>query len=446
MWGSPISVSKVCHRRSGGTPKRPASQARPARPGRTPRRAGAERLTWQPIDEPPPSLDDTHAFTAEHGFFRARKAERRDPLAGYEVPPGPPFTPDEARREVRRFLDVLADGRPIAEDHDDPLEHAQRNGLLLLIGPDEERVLARIGRRMPRDMALAWREALRGGTASDAFGPLSASERLDEKRVEAELRSGDSSRRRNLWIGSAALVVVVALLAAVLLLRDDGDETSGAISFGEVETPTDGVDLRAGPPPAVAPALVGRLDRPVAVRAGEGAIEDRVVLDPPAEDLPQAPGAIAATLFRYNGSGQVVLVGPAGWLASACIQISPIAQSLRPFETAYHETAPGACPDWVYGRDAVVGCASDTTIMLDLQIPEGEVGLAEGGTASLSAVRVLLLGTAPAYEQISLNGQVTVAAGDEVTVPTFGGAVGESVSFDVSAAGGAPLVGTCEIR
>jgi hypothetical protein len=155
---------------------------------------------------------------------------------------------------------------------------------------------------------------------------------------------------------------------------------------------------------------------------------------------------VAATLFRYNGSGQVVLVGPAGWLANTCIQVSPIAQSLRPFETAFHETAPGACPDWVYGREAVVGCAGDTTIMLDLRIPEGEVGLEEGGTASLSAVRALLLGTAPGYDQISLNGQIAVAAGDEVTVPAFGGAIGESVSFDVSAATGTPLVGTCTIR
>lgn len=362
------------------------------------------------------------------------------------VEPGPPFTPEEACIEVRRFLDVLADGRPIIEEHPDPLEYAQRNGLLLLIGPEEERVLARLARRMPRDMALAWRDALRGGQASDAFGPLSDAERLDEKRVEAELRKGDSHRRRNLLVGLGVLVVaVVAAVVGVVLTRGDDDEESGAITFTPTEEPGT-ADAREGPAPVVDPALVTRLDRVVAVSAGEGPIESRIVLDPPAEHLPQQPGVIAATLFHYNGTGQVVLVGPAGWLENACVQVSPIAQNLRPFETAYHETAPGACPDDVYGREATVGCSSDTTIMLDLRIPEGEVGLEEGGTAALSGVRIVLLGNAAGYDQISVNGQVTVAAGSEVAVPRFGAAVGESVSFDLSdPSGAAPLIGTCTI-
>jgi hypothetical protein len=101
-----------------------------------------------------------------------------------------------------------------------------------------------------------------------------------------------------------------------------------------------------------------------------------------------------------------------------------------------------ACPD-VQMRTATVGCVSDTTIMLDLRLPEGEVGLEEGGTAAVSAVRVKLVGNSPAYETISLNGQISVPAGSDVTVPSFGGAVGETVNFDVSAATGAPVVGSC---
>jgi hypothetical protein len=398
------------------------------------------------IDESPPTLEHTRAFSDERGFFRARPlgSPRRDPLAGFTVEAGPPWTPEEAREQVRHYLDVLADGRPILEQHDDPLEYAQRNGLLLLIGPDEERVLARLARRMPRDMAIAWRDALRGGHASDAFGPLSEPERLDEARVEAELRSGRVRRKRNLLVVAVAVVVAVAAGAFLLTRGDDDEETSGAISFDATEEPPSG-NLREGPPPAVQPELLVRLEQPVAVAAGSGPVESRIVVDPPVTDLPQPPGAVAATLFRYNGSGQVVLVGPPGWLANACIEVSPISEGLRPFETAYHETVPGTCPDGPK-RAANVGCLSDTTIMLDLRLPEGEVGLEEsllGETATVSAVRVKLVGSSPAYESISLNGQIAVAAGSEVTVPTFGGAVGETVNFDVSAATGAPVVGSC---
>jgi hypothetical protein len=316
--------------------------------------------------------------------------------------------------------------------------------LLLLIGPQEERYVARLARRMPRDMAIAWRDALRGGHASDAFGPLSEPERLDEARVEAELRSGSSTRRRNLIITAAVVVVAVAAAAFTLTGGDDSKDERGAITFDSTDQPTTG-DLRAGPPPAVQPALVARLDQPVALRAGDGPTESRIVVSPPATDLPQAPGAVTATLFRYNGSGQVVLVGPAGWLANACIEVSPISQGLRPFETAFHETVAGTCPTAPM-RAATVGCSSDTTIMLDLRLPEGEVGLEEsldGAKASVSAVRVKLVGNAAGYETISLNGQIVVPAGSDVTVPTFGGAVGETVNFDVSAATGAPIVGSC---
>jgi hypothetical protein len=405
------------------------------------------RLTWLPIDEPTPTLDDTQMFVDERGFFRAPPAgaARRDPLARFTIEAGPPWERDEANAQVRRFLDLLADGRPIAEEHDDPLEYAQRNGLLLLIGPDEERTLARMAKRMPRDMAVAWKDALRGGHASDAFGPLSEPERLDEKRVEAELRSGDRGRKRNLLVGSGLVVVLVAAVAFFALRDTDDGPDSGAITFDPTPEETGGND-RSGPAPAVVPALVARLDRPVAVTAGDAPQEERIVIDPPLEDLPQQPGAIAATLFRFNGAGQVVLVGPAGWLANACIEVSPIAPSLRAFEVAFHETAPGACPDSLVGRDATVGCLSDTTIMLDLlRIPEGEVGLEEGGTASIAAVRVKVVGNDPRYEYLSVNGQIAVAAGSEVTVPTFGGAVGETVNFDLSGADGSLLVGSCPL-
>jgi hypothetical protein len=397
-----------------------------------------------PIDERPPTLEHRRTFADERGFFRVQPADPalRDPLRDFHVEPGPPWTTEEAQAETRRFLDALADGRPIAEEHPDALEYAQRNGLLLLIGPDEERHLRRLAKRMPREMAIAWRDALRGGHASDAFGPLAEPERLDEGRVDAELKSGDSTRRRTLVVGGGVLAVLVVAVALFAVLRGGGDDrASGSITFGEGEQAAGG-DRRAGPPPAVVPELVARLDQPVAVSAGDGPIENRIVVSPPATDLPQPLGAVAATLFRYNGSGQVVLVGPAGWLAHACVEVSPISQGLRPFETAYYESTPGACAAPT-GRPANVGCKGDATVMLDLRLPEGEVGLEEGGTASVSGVRVKLVGSGASYEAISVNGLISVASGNDVAVPTFGGAVGDTVSFDLSASDGTPLIGSC---
>src|SRR5690606_35510813 len=133
-------------------------------------------------------------------------------------------------------------------------------------------VLARLARRMPREMAIAWRDALRGGSASDAFGPLSDAERLDEKRVEAALRAGDSHRRRNLLVLLGVLVVVAVAVGVVLARRgDDSAEDTGAITFEPTEEPGT-AESRDGPPPAVDPTLVTRPDRVVAVAEGEGPI------------------------------------------------------------------------------------------------------------------------------------------------------------------------------
>ncbi|HEX7094285.1 MAG TPA: hypothetical protein VF183_00275, partial [Acidimicrobiales bacterium] len=229
------------------------------------------------------------------------------------------------------------------------------------------------------------------------------------------------------------------------LRDDDTDDTVGSITFDPAGSDTDEAERRSGPPPVVDPALVARVERVVAVAEGSGPVESRIVMEPPAEHLPLPPASVVATLFHYNGRGQVVLVGPPGWADRACVQVSPISPTLRPFETALYEGEPGACPDGAFGRPATVGCRGDTTIMLDLELPAGEVGLAEGGTATLSAVRIVLLGKTAGYEHISVNGEVSVAAGAEVSVPRFGAAVGESVNFDVSAATGSPLVGTCVV-
>jgi hypothetical protein len=314
-----------------------------------------------------------------------------------------------------------------------------------LIGPGEERRLQPVFDRMPPAMADAWRHALRGGSAVEAFGPVSDQEALDEARVDADLTAGGQRRRTLTIAGVAAACLLVVGAVAFALSRGDDGPRQGSITFDPVGGAA-GPDNRGGPPPAVEKALLTRLDRPVAVRAGDGDVQQRVVMNPPATDLPQPPGAIAATLFRYNDRGQVVLVGPAGWAAKACVQVSVISAGLRPFDTSIYEAAPGACAGNGFGRAATLGCSSDTTIMLDLEIPEGEVGLAEGGRATVAAVRVVLLGNAAGYERISLNGQIAVPAGQDVKVPTFGGPADSQVSFDVSAPTGAPVIGTCTLH
>ncbi len=390
--------------------------------------------------------DDARLFDDRRGFFRARSRVDVDAQLDAIARPGPPLDADAANALTRRFVDVLTEGRPLAHDLPDTVDHVERNNLLLLFSPGVQARLERLYPRMPLEMADAWRAALRGGDPRDSFGPLTAEERLDEARVEADLQKGRRLHRRRL---AGSVLVLVLLVAGVVWWqrRDTGDAvSSGLIEFGKVAER--GADLRTGGPPAVEKALLARLDRPSVVRAGSGDVSDRIVLDPPPADLPVPVGAVAATLFRYNGAGQVVLVGPPGWLAKACIQVSVMSASLRAFDTAYTETQPGACgKDRVFGRTATVGCTDpkQAAIMLDLVIPEGNVTLSEGGSASVAAVRVAVIGTNPAYERNNTAGQITVAQGSAVAVPSFGGAAGSTVSFDLSAPSGAPLTGSCRL-
>ena len=397
--------------------------------------------------DPRPTPDESRIFDDTRGFFRVRsKADIAVALDALVVP-GPLLDLDQANRVTRQFIDVLTEGRPVDEDLEDTLEHAERNNLWLLFGPDDQQRFEQLYPRMPEELVDAWRKALRGGDPRDSFGPLTREERLDERRVEADLLVGRKQRRVRVLVG----VVLVGLLATVGLWwnnREPGAGVSaGEIAFGAAPEPSGA--LRAGPSPVVEKALVARLDRAVAVRSGSGGIAERIALDVPAADLPQPSGSIAATLFRYRGSGQVVLVGPVGWLNKACIQVSVMSASLRPFDTAYTETRPGACAkDRVFGRVATVGCVDEklATVMLDLVIPEGAVTLTEGGNASVAAVRVAIIGDNPAYERNNLTTQISVAGGTQVKVPAFGGAVGTTVNFDVSAATGVPLVGSCTLR
>jgi hypothetical protein len=358
------------------------------------------------------------------------------------VPDGPPWTDDQARVAVRRFLDILADGRA-TEDDDDPLAYANKNGLLILIGPGERDHFDALLARMPDAMADEWRAALQGGRVSDAFGPMTEDETQAEARIEQELKKG---RRRVSGGVVVAVLVIVGLIVAYVAWdrRDTSVDGIGTIRFADVADSGPIVD-RSGPPPKVEPTLLVRLDTPVALRPGTGDAATRIATDVPPTDLPQVPGSVAATVFRYGGRGQVVLVGPDGWTANACVEVSVLTAGLRPLDTASYQ-AGGACPRAPTGRTATVGCLGTNALMLDLVLSQGSVALEEGGTAQVASIRVKVVGKNPAYESISINGRIQLDAGQQVTVPVFGGEANTEARFDVSRADGAPIVGRCTLK
>ena len=99
----------------------------------------------------------------------------------------------------------------------------------------------------------------------------------------------------------------------------------------------------------------------------------------------------------------------------------------------------GPCSDPV-GRLATVGCRGTDAILLALDIPSGTVDLPEGGTGFADAIRLQLVADgAPEYEVLSIRGTIQVDPDSGVTIPRFGGEVGESITFDI----GSGRVGTC---
>lgn len=348
---------------------------------------------------------------------------------------------DEAQRWLRVFLDRLADGRALHADHADSVEHAEANGLLLLIGPAEEEVLDQVLARTPPVLAQRWRTALSG--RPDGF--LSGEGVTERDGVQAEIRAG---RRRLLsWLAATVVVLGLAAGALVVLWPDEEPPPTGRIFFNTSgpDAQQDDPNRFAGDTPVVNRNLLARLDRPVAVRSGGGDATGRATAEVDPSVLPAPPGAVSATLFRHAGQGHVVLVGPPGFASRACVQVSAVAPTLRPFDTSVVGAA-GACPPGVVGRAADVGCRGDTALMVGLVLPPGEVALEEGGAAGVGAVRVAVFGVAAGYEQVSLRGTITVPVGTSEAVPAFGGRPGEQVAFDVTPADAAtPVIGRCTL-
>ncbi|MGI9646327.1 MAG: hypothetical protein ACR2O6_13555, partial [Ilumatobacteraceae bacterium] len=372
------------------------------------------------------------SFVARSGFLRSGSGPRELPRAES----GPVWTFDEADEHAREFLAAVADGRELEHD-DDPIELARANGLMILFGPDENDAFATLLARMPPARAEAWRDLMAGGASSEAFGPLTLQERLDEKQVDEALQSGRKQRLVNVAIAVGVIVVVAGLgVVAWNLVSSDDDRTSGALQFDAVTEEDPVLAAIEGGPPVAEPLLTESLSTTVAVAEGAGDVDSRIT-DAPFTDHRFLPGELRASVFQYAASGQVVVVGTEGFVDLVCLRASVVTSDLRPLDTVWF----GNCADPV-GDPATIGCLGPTAVLLALEVPPGEVVLPEGGTGFADAVRIQsITDDRPEYESLSVRATIAVPTESDVVIPRFGGTEGDELVFDL----GSERVGSCTL-
>lgn len=392
-----------------------------------------DRVADLPDELPPPTGDEIRpdSFIARTGFLRAGDS----PLSLPRLPEGPELSYVEADESAHRFLDALAQGRELVV-HADPIEHARANGLMILYSAEAADAFETILARMPAPREAAWRDLIAGGASSEAFGPLTLQERLDEKQVDEALAAGRKQRTINLVVALLLVVVVGGGgFYAYNQLASEEQRTEGAIQFADSGEAPEVAAVQGGPPVVEAAVTAGLTDT-VAVAIGDGPVESRIVTAA-FSDFPHPPGSMRASLFQYAGSGHVVIVGPLGFTDDVCLRASVVTSDLRPLDTV----TTGPCADPV-GRQAVIGCIGPSAILLDLQVPEGEVELPEGGVGFADAVRVQLIADGgERYETLTMRGTIQVDPANGVVIPRFGGDVGADITFDL----GADRVGTCTL-
>ena len=144
---------------------------------------------------------------------------------------------------ARQFFEALASGRELEHDHPDPVEFARANGLMVLFNAGVRAVFESHLERMPTDIEARWRDLIAGGARSEAFGPLTLQERLDERQVETALVAGRRQRIVNLFV-TLVLIVGVAV-GASWGWQEFGpgeDRTRGALQFAGTDEPADVAD------------------------------------------------------------------------------------------------------------------------------------------------------------------------------------------------------------
>ncbi|NNE73791.1 MAG: hypothetical protein HKN26_09020 [Acidimicrobiales bacterium] len=273
-----------------------------------------------------------------------------------------------------------------------------------------------------------------GASSSDERIARFLHDDLDEGRLDADLQFRARRLRR---LGLLGLVLVAGGVAAWFAFADDDEpavrEQTG-LNFAVVE------DDPAVPTGVVSPVeidarLVTRLATPVVVREGDEARTDRVEIDPPDQILPIEPGTVVAGLARFGSTGRLLLVGPPGWMGDACVTAQVTSTALRPLSSVYFAPDPESCPSEPVGTEAPVVCEGTTTAVIEIDVPQGEVALAEGGSAFADAVRIQLLGSASFYETVSVRGTIDVADDLTIDVPEFAGPAGADAAVLLGGAG-----------
>jgi len=361
-------------------------------------------------------------------FFKF-SSEQSGTLDSLNLEAGSQWTEKEADKRIREFLMRLAGDRELVDELN-PVEFARKNDLLLLFGPEEEELFAKLAVRFPPETLQVWAELLGGGDSSDSFGPRSRAERQDEKAIALSIKK--AFRRRTLTF----LVVVGVVVFAVLFFRrlaDEGivDDSSNALRFAsqESETSFEGEIADYGPP-IVEPNLVAFADLLVALQEGEGSPEDRVRQVVPENILKVQPGEIMATVFGYNSGGQVALIGPEGWLSEACVRVSATDDEFRPFDVVVFELTQGLCSEELSGRKVSPTCLGESLLIVPLYIPQGEVTHPEGGSGWVEMIRVGYEMSVPGWETLALRGTIAVGAQEGQTeIPLFSGKIGDELTI-----------------
>jgi hypothetical protein len=382
-------------------------------------------------------------------FFRVR-SDSDSPVDGIAIEPGRRWTQSEADRQIRTFLIRMAGDRRLTH-RSDPVELVRENDLMLLFGPEEEEAFARLALRFPDETVAVWATLLSGGDRSEAFGPRSRSERRDEAVIEQALRLGMRKRIASSLL-LIALLVGGVLVGRPLLEQDPVDRVDRSLRFSTVDGPVDADFDEVGPVsgglPVAAPALTAVADRPIAILRGEEPLAERIMVRVPDSALPVPRGVLTAAVFEHIG-GQVALVGPDGWVESACIRVSVVTDRLRPLDTVLSEGPDAACPTGLSGRIASVTCLGSAGIVLAIQIPQGEVALIEGGSGWAEAVRFGIespVSPSGQWETLAIRGTISVQVGtDSVAVPRFGGVVGDELTLDLGTGASGRRTATCTL-
>ena len=350
----------------------------------------------------------------------------------FKLDTGSQWTEKEADKRIREFLIRLAGDRELVHESS-PVEFARKNDLLLLFGPEEEELFAKLAVRFPPETLRVWAELLGGGDSSDSFGPRSRAERQDEKAIALSIKK--AFRRRAITF----LVLVGLVIFAILFFRrlaDEGivDDSSQALRFASQESQSvlEGEILDFGPP-VVEPNLVTFADLLVALQEGEGSPEDRVRQVVPENTLKVKPGEIIATVFGYKSGGQVALIGPDGWLSDACVRVSVTDDEFRPFDVVVFELTQNLCSEELSGRKVSPTCLGENLLIIPVYIPQGEVIHPEGRSGWAEMIRIGYEMSAPGWETLALRGTIAVGAREGQTeIPLFSGKIGDelTISFD----------------